>query len=494
MKELEWLWPYPQEIDLKGKFRAPTELILQGAPPPHSFNEDFNSLQSIKISENSDTYPLKLKQDDSTLQPEEYNLVLTESGGTISSGDPAGLSYGIQTLQQIISLSRGGFWPEVEINDRPSYRKRCFMLDMGRSIFPLPMLKRIIRILHRLKMNQLHLHLYDDELCGLRFDGLPFGKDNPYAMSMADFAELIQYAQSYQIEIVPELEAWGHVGSIVYHKKNLRGGDGMYNGSSFLICEETFTLMKEIISQVVKVMPNKATIHLGLDEAKWFLGPEMPEDYTPSNMVEHYYNILQEIGKEQNKELTLRLWADHAGRPVPEHIQDNVIIEPWQYWQAKYDSIDEAIAKYSGNKNMRWMAGTGVSVGQPRGAFHATRYWSKQAQQSTNIDGINITFWGTNDLESKFIGLFSGAYYTWNSSPPTSFAEIDDYEDYDRNVFPIMHWWQAKFRDAFPDDLQKDRGPIVHMGYYLWGKKHGHPVSPEGIEANTLFGHDFINE
>ncbi len=380
------------------------------------------------------------------------------------------------------------------ISDRPAYAKRGFMVDMGRSVFPLPMLKRIVRILHRLKMNQLHLHLLDDELCGLRFDGLPFGADNPFALSIAELAELVRYAQAYHVEIVPELEAWGHVGSLVHHRKHLRGGEGMYRGSSFLICEESFALIREMISQVAGVMPQKATIHLGLDEAVWAPGSDMPEDFSPTDMVQRYYDILQEVADEQGKELTLRIWADHAGRPIPPSIQDNVIIEPWQYWQGRYSSIDDSIAKYSGDGKMRWMAGAGVSVGQPRSAYHATRYWCRQARESPNLDGINITFWGTNELENRIFGLFAGAAYTWNPTPPTDFAQVEDYEEYDRTVFPIMHWWQAQFRDAYPDELRKDRGPLVHMGHYLWGDRHGEAVSPAAVEAGTFFGHDFLNE
>jgi len=494
MKELEWLWPHPQNLELKREFPTPTELRFSGTPLPKVYEEDFDNLKGIGITENSSAYTLHLDGEDPSLEAEACHLVLGRSGGTLSAGGAAGLSFGLQTLLQIIALYGRGAWPEVEISDRPAFRKRCFMADMGRSVFPLPMLKRLVRILHRLKMNQLHLHLYDDQICGLRFAGLPFGQDNPHAISMDEFAELVQYAQAHHIEIVPELEAWGHVGSLVYHRESLRGGEGMYQGSSFLICEETFTLIREMVSQVAGVMPPKATIHLGLDEANWFLGPDMPKDFTPADMVQRYYDILQEIADEQGKELTLRIWADHAGRPVPEPIRKNVIIEPWQYWQGRYKSIDDSIEKYSGEGKMRWMAGAGASVGQPRGAYHATRYWARQARESPNFEGINITFWGTNDLEGRFISLFAGAYYAWNPTPGTSFAQIEDYEDYDLNIAPIMHWWQGRFRDGFPDDLIRDRGPLAQMGYYLWGEKHGRPVSPEAPGANTLFGHDFLNE
>ena len=90
----------------------------------------------------------------------------------------AGLSYAIRTLEQLFVYFPANM-PEIDINDYPAFNKRCFMVDMGRSVWRLPLLKRMIRILHRLKMNQLHLHLYDDELCSIKINELPFGSENP---------------------------------------------------------------------------------------------------------------------------------------------------------------------------------------------------------------------------------------------------------------------------------------------------------------------------
>ena len=252
------------------------------------------------------------------------------------------------------------------------------MADLGRSVYSKPLLKRLIRILSRLKMNQLHLHLYDDELCGLRFDNLPFGSENPYAISIADLKEIVEYATEYSIEIIPELEAWGHVTSLVFHRPELRGGKGMYEGSSFLICEKTFELMRQLIDQVLTAMPKKCTIHLGLDEASWFVGSDLPSDFTPSHMVRRYYDILQELAARQGKKATLRIWADHAGRPVPAELQDNVIIEPWDYWNMNKEDIARKIERFSGEGKMRWMMGAGQSGAQHRGAYHATRFWCRQ--------------------------------------------------------------------------------------------------------------------
>jgi N-acetyl-beta-hexosaminidase len=343
-------------------------------------------------------------------------------------------------------------------------------------------------------MNQLHLHLYDDELCGIRFEDLPFGWDNEYSISISDLRELVTYAADYDVEIVPEVEGWAHVTSIVYHRPELRGGDGMFNGSSFLIGPDAFALMKEITRQVVSAMPLKATIHFGLDEAKWFPSPEMPEGYSPQDLVRSYYDMLQELAEESGKELAMRIWADHGGRPVSDDIKHNVIIEPWQYWNGNIGLIEKQIENYSGEEKMRFMMGAGQSMAQHRGAYHATRYWCKHAVDSPNVDGVNITFWGRNDLVENLVTLFAGAYFAWNPNSPVEWTSTEDYEEFDRYVFPAMQWWQTNFRDAFPDDMRNDSAPFVYNGFRMWGENHGKPVAPTAVAADTLGEHDFLQE
>jgi hypothetical protein len=414
----------------------------------------------------------------------------------ILATDAPGLSYALRTLEQLFVYFPSEI-PEIEIKDGPAFKKRSFMPDMGRAVWSLPLLKRMVRILHRLKMNQLHLHLYDDELCSIKFKDLPFGSENPSALTLDELKELVEYASEYYVEVVPELEAWGHVGSIVYHRPELNGGLNMCDdGSSFIVCEEMFDLMEIMISQVAACMPDKATIHLGLEEAKWFLGKDMPEKYTPLDMVQRYYDIVKEVGVQLGKNLTLCIFADHDGRPMPEAIRDQIIVEPWCYWNFLRDKILKDIEIYSGKDKQPWMAGAGVSGGQYRGSYHATRFWAQNAENSPNIDGIDITFWCWNNIDEKFVSLFAGAYYIWNPSAKTSFANVEDYEAYERIVFPIMYGWQAAFRDANPDAIREDRGPVVHLGHYHFGGHHHQPVAPTAPLAGTLAnsGHDYFNE
>ncbi len=135
------------------------------------------------------------------LQPESYELVSTETGVTIYAKTASGEFYGTQTLYQILAFSYWGsnmldisckpleknamemkYIPLLSIKDEPQLELRSFMIDLGRATFPLPYIKRIIRIMAHLKMNMLHLRLYDDELNGFRFQTLPLGQENPYAM------------------------------------------------------------------------------------------------------------------------------------------------------------------------------------------------------------------------------------------------------------------------------------------------------------------------
>jgi hypothetical protein len=468
-----------------GQFDAPRAVRVKGAFPLDAYETDLPQIGQVDL-DRSAAYRVVLKTDPTLSRPEAYQIQSNNSETTIAGADAVGLDHGFQTFLQLLAAFRKqGHWSQLEIRDWPAYRKRCFMVDMGRSAFSLAMLKRIVRILRRLKMNQLHLHLYDDELCGLRFEGLPFGRENPFAITIDELAHLVEYAAGYHVEIVPELEGWGHVGSLVYHRPELRGGEGMYSGSSFLIGEGSFALMEELIRQVAAVLPDTATIHLGLDEAKWFLDPSMPQSFTPTHLVGRYGALLGKLGSELGKSLTMRIWADHGGRPVPEEIQKNVIVEPWQYWNAHRADIDRAIERYSGEGKKRWMAGAGQSVAQHRGAYHASRYWCRQAINCPNVEGVNVTFWGSNNLAENLISLFAGAYYAWNPFSPTDFADLEDYERFDQRAFPMMHAWQSLFRDAFHDDLKRDQGHLIVMGYYRWGPQHGQPVAPTAPAANT---------
>ena len=488
------IWPAPRQIELTGGGLATPETYHFSGEYAAEFAADMMQVHRPGIVA-ANGLPVIFEINPAVaVHPEGYVLKIDSDRIRLYGADPSGMYYGWQTLLQLIAFAhKGELWPTAVITDYPHYPKRSFMVDMGRSIYTVPMLKHMIRLLARLKINVLHMHLFDDELCGIRFEGHDFGFDNPYAITVADLGEVVQYAKQFHVEIIPEIEGWAHVGSIVYHRPELRGGPGVYNGSSFLFCNATFQLMKDLITQVAKVMPTQSIIHLGLDEANWFVKEDELPGFTPEKLVRRYYDLLKEIGRELRKEFKLMIWGDHAGRPIPQEIQDDIIVEPWCYWNSERPHMDYTLGRY-GAGQPAWWAGAGESMGQYRGAFHATRYFAQRGSNISNLKGIDLTFWGRNDLENHFITLFAGAGYIWNPFPPHSFADIEDYESFEKPFFPLQIRFQATFREAFPRTFREIRPVTIYNGRHWLDEEHGVALNPGVIAAGTANLHDFQNE
>jgi hexosaminidase len=180
------LWPCPRELRAGPGFPAPRAIALRADPglPAAArvpmLDDELRSVRGLVRAAAADAWPIDVRVDASLAGPESYALSIGPAGALLRGSDAPGLFYGGQTLLQCLHRLAGRpSWPALDIADRPAYPLRAFMVDPGRSVFSRPYLERIVRIAARLKLNALHLHLYDDELCGLRFDGLPFGTENP---------------------------------------------------------------------------------------------------------------------------------------------------------------------------------------------------------------------------------------------------------------------------------------------------------------------------
>ncbi len=179
---------------------------------------------------------------------EAYRLTISGKGISITGNEPAGVFYGMQSLmalmpvdayknrQKVITL------PQVEIEDAPRFRERALQLDVSRNFQTKETLKRIFDIMAFYKLNQFLLYTTEDEGWRLEIKGLPeltevgaqrqhtWGKEapalnpaygsGPYAYEKGkygsgfytreDFIELLKYAHSLHIKIIPELNFPGH--------------------------------------------------------------------------------------------------------------------------------------------------------------------------------------------------------------------------------------------------------------------------------------------
>jgi hypothetical protein len=489
------LIPFPSTIGIQGLSLESTTDWRQS----ESFLSLLNSLHGVNILTDRDAeFTIRFETSESITHPEGYDLEISQEGVTIYSRTDTGRFYGMQTLYQILAFSYYGtdflygwntpaepdaaekrYIPGLVIKDYPRYEHRGVMLDLGRSIFTVPHIKRIIRIMAQLKLNFLHLHLYDDEMCGFRFENMPLGKDNPYALTANDLREIVAYARSYHVTVMPELESWGHVKSIVYHYPELYGAPGMYAGASFAIGEATFDRLESMYDQVIACLEDTANIHVGLDEAIWTVAPgEEDKGYTPESFIGIIYDRIQQIAQKQGKQITMHLWADHGGRPLPDNLGPHVVIQPWMYRWSNREQIQEEVNLYGGKGKRPLMMGGGITARCYDGDFHATRLWSQNASDKPNALGTTICMWGTNDISGRLISLYAGSEYIWSPETP-SFYENDPHAEQLRTYFNRgMRRWRILFPDAAPEAMNRDRGPQVFLGRYVWPPRTGEPVSP----------------
>jgi hexosaminidase len=161
-----FLIPFPQKIKFgKQKFSVLKDSIYIYAKKAYIYiakqlAEDINYSCNVGISNTKQKtdYQIKVSVADQNLPKEAYTISIKKSGIEIIGQDEVGTFYAAQTLSQIFAFTHGEL-EEVEIKDWPTYEYRSVMIDMGRGVYTMLLLKRVIRIMARLKLNMLHMHL-----------------------------------------------------------------------------------------------------------------------------------------------------------------------------------------------------------------------------------------------------------------------------------------------------------------------------------------------
>ena len=249
-------------------------------------------IDSREAASNGDIF-LSLSNSDSTLGKEGYVLSINEDNVILEANTSAGLFRGIQTIRQILP-------DEIEsktvhqvpwllatgtIIDYPKYEYRSAMLDVCRHFFNVGDIKSYIDWLAMYKMNTLHLHLSDDQ--GWRIEikkwpllakiggSLEVGGGKGGHFSQEEYKEIVDYALSRYITIVPEIDMPGHTNAALAsyaelncNKKKTKLYTGTKVGFSSLCVREeiTYQFIYDVISELAAITPGPY-IHIGGDES-----------------------------------------------------------------------------------------------------------------------------------------------------------------------------------------------------------------------------------
>ncbi|PAM91674.1 beta-N-acetylhexosaminidase [Flavobacterium sp. IR1] len=248
---------------------------------------------------------------DANLAKEAYVLDVNTKVITITAKGNAGFIYALESIRQLLpeaiespSLVPHAKWeiPSVTINDQPRFQWRGLMLDLSRHFFDKNYVMQTIDRLAMHKMNVLHLHLVDDQ--GWRIEIKKYPKltevgawrvdqenrswnarltVNPdekgtYGgfLTQEELKEIVKYAASKNIEVIPEIEMPAHVSSAIASYPELACFDqriGVPSGGLWPITdiycagkENTFEFLQNVLDEVMTIFPSKY-IHIGGDEA-----------------------------------------------------------------------------------------------------------------------------------------------------------------------------------------------------------------------------------
>jgi len=248
---------------------------------------------------------------DMSLGEEGYELTVSPTSVLLRAPHPQGLFRGVVTIRQLCSPEMETTSadksektdpltiPCVRITDLPRYRWRGMLLDCGRHFMTKEFVKRYIDLLAYHKMNVLHWHLTEDQ--GWRIEIRKYPKltevgawrgegEKRYGgfYTQDDIKEIVEYAASRYVTVVPEIEMPGHsLGALASYPELGCVGQGYEVGTrwgvySDVYCagdERVFEFLEDVLAEVIELFPS-LYIHIGGDECpkqRWKKCPKCQE-------------------------------------------------------------------------------------------------------------------------------------------------------------------------------------------------------------------------
>ena len=327
------------------------------------------------------------------LGDEGYKLKVDNSTISIFAGTSTGVFYGIISLQQLLdkdtlskkaNLSVSG----INIEDRPRFGWRAFMLDEARYFKGMEQVKKLLDEMALLKMNVFHWHLTDDQGWRLEIKKYPKltqvgssrsnsqigGWDSPERSKVPhsgyytqeEVKEIIAYASERQITIIPEIEMPGHASAAIAAYPWL-GTIGELNEvptvfgklpDSFNVSDpRVYDFLENVLSEVMDLFPSNI-IHIGGDEVKFdaWKSSEEIQDFMKenglaspadlhiffTNRISNYLNKNghRMMGWNEILGVNVHEWQDSMDMEVQENLAKNTLIH---FWKGDLDLVSKAV-------------------------------------------------------------------------------------------------------------------------------------------------------
>jgi hexosaminidase len=283
----------------------------------------------------------------STTNDESYTLQIStienEVTVTINAATAFGYRHGLETLLQLIfwdDLMRSvGIVSSAFISDKPAFPYRGIMIDVSRHFISLSKIKESVRALGYNKMNVLHLHLSDTASFPVTISSRPevtsYGAyDDDKIFTPESIAELVSFATSYGVMILPEIDVPAHVsagwqwgpsaglGNLIvcddaygnqgkqWNTDSLEPPSGQLN----LANEHAYELLNDIYSDVLRQFPSPI-FHIGGDEVIVGSDTTWASCYNNSVLGKEIIEFIESKGlSRQDSSTFYQLWENFTMR------------------------------------------------------------------------------------------------------------------------------------------------------------------------------------
>jgi hexosaminidase len=278
-------------------------------------------------------------------EDESYSLEVSDRQALLRAPTVVGALRGLETFLQLLESDRTGYFiPAVSIQDKPRFRWRGLLIDVGRHYEPMEVLKRNLDAMAAVKLNVLHWHLTEDQ--GFRIESKKFpklhqmGSDGLY-YTQDEAREIIAYARARGIRVVPEFDIPGHATSWLVGYPELGSAPGpftierragIFEPALDPTREEVYKFLDQFLGEMAALFPD-AYLHIGGDEnegKQWDRNPQIQafmkaKGIKDNHALQTYFNQrLLEILKKHGKHMMG--WDEIFQSDLPK----DVVIHSWR--------------------------------------------------------------------------------------------------------------------------------------------------------------------
>jgi hexosaminidase len=271
--------------------------------------------------------------------PQAYAVSISCERVVAGGQGPSALHHAVQTLRQIARLQSTA-WTACRIDDWPVLRYRGVMLDVSRGKVPtLDTLKEIVDGISLFKMNVLQLYTeHTFEFASHPRIGL--GTD---PLTSQDMLELDAYARERQVELMPNLNCFGHCGHLLNLPEYRHLAESAVPWTLTPVDDGTYTLLGDMLDDLLPAF-SSSTLNAGCDET-WDLGKGRSAALASEIGVGRVYlqHLLRLHAMAQDRGYRIQFWGDillHHPELVSELPEDVTLLD-WHYEaQEDYPSLD----------------------------------------------------------------------------------------------------------------------------------------------------------